>query len=68
MVGWHHRLNAHEFGKLWEIVEGSLSWTFMMFSNSGYQKIPIVISISWLHKKNIYIYQLPHIEHSLSAK
>ena len=34
MVGWHHRLKAHEFGKLWEIVEGSLSWTFMMFSNS----------------------------------
>ena len=25
MVGWHHRLNGHEFGKLWEIVEGSLA-------------------------------------------
>ena len=49
MVGWHHWLSRHEFGKLWEIVEGSLSWTFMMFSNSWYQKIPIVISISWLH-------------------
>ena len=20
MVGWHHRLNRHEFGKLWELV------------------------------------------------
>ena len=25
IVGWHHRLNAHEFGKLWEIVERSLA-------------------------------------------
>ena len=21
MVGWHHRLNGHEFGKLWEMVK-----------------------------------------------
>ena len=21
MVGWHHRLNGHEFEQLWEIVE-----------------------------------------------
>ena len=20
MVGWHHRLNGHDFGKLWELV------------------------------------------------
>ena len=20
MVGWHHGLNGHEFGKLWELV------------------------------------------------
>ena len=20
MVGWHHQLNGHEFGKLWELV------------------------------------------------
>jgi len=20
MVGWHHRLNGHEFGGLWELV------------------------------------------------
>ena len=20
MVGWHHRLNGHEFGKVWELM------------------------------------------------
>ena len=26
MVGWHHRLDGHEFGKLWEIVEDRGAW------------------------------------------
>ena len=26
MVGWHHRLNGHEFGKLWEMVKDRESW------------------------------------------
>ena len=26
MVEWHHRLDGHEFGKLWEIVEDRGAW------------------------------------------
>ena len=26
MVAWHHRLNAHEFGKLWELVMDREAW------------------------------------------
>ena len=22
MAGWHHQLNGHELGKLWELVDG----------------------------------------------
>ena len=27
MVGWHHRLNGHEFGKLWELVMDRELWS-----------------------------------------
>ena len=26
MVGWHHRLNGHELGKLWETVRDRETW------------------------------------------
>ena len=26
MVGWHHRLNGHELGKLWELVIYREAW------------------------------------------
>ena len=26
MVGWHHGLNGHEFGKLWELVMDKETW------------------------------------------
>ena len=26
MFGWHHRLNGHEFGKLWELVTDREAW------------------------------------------
>ena len=26
MVGWHHRLNGHEFEHLWEIVKDREAW------------------------------------------
>ena len=26
MVRWHHRLDGHEFSKLWEIVENRRAW------------------------------------------
>ena len=26
MVGWHHRLNGHEFEQLWELVEEREDW------------------------------------------
>ena len=26
MVGWHHRLNGHEFGGLWELVMDREAW------------------------------------------
>ena len=26
MVGWHHRLNGHEFEKLWESVMDKEAW------------------------------------------
>ena len=26
MVGWHHRLNVHEFEQLWVIVEDREAW------------------------------------------
>ena len=26
MVGWHHGLNGHEFGELWELVMDRESW------------------------------------------
>ena len=26
MVGWHHRLNGHEFGKFWELVMDREAW------------------------------------------
>ena len=26
MVGWHHQLNGHEFGKLWEFVVNRQAW------------------------------------------
>ena len=26
MVGWHHHLNGHEFGKLWELVMNREAW------------------------------------------
>ena len=27
MVGWHHRLNGHEFEQLWEIVNDRRAWS-----------------------------------------
>ena len=26
MVGWHHRLDGHEFEQLWEMVEDREAW------------------------------------------
>ena len=26
MVGWHHRLNGHEFEQVWEIVKDREAW------------------------------------------
>ena len=26
MVGWHHRLNGHGFGELWELVMDGEAW------------------------------------------
>ena len=26
MAGWHHRLDAHEFGELWELVMDREAW------------------------------------------
>jgi len=26
VVGWHHRLNGHEFEQLWEIVKDREAW------------------------------------------
>ena len=26
MVGWHHRLNGHEFEQLWEMVTDREAW------------------------------------------
>ena len=26
MVGWHHRLNGHELGRLWELVTDREAW------------------------------------------
>ena len=26
MVGWHHRLNRHEFSNLWELVMDRKAW------------------------------------------
>ena len=26
MVGWHHRLDGHEFEQIWEIVEERGTW------------------------------------------
>ena len=26
MVGWHHRLNGHEFGEFWELVMDREAW------------------------------------------
>ena len=26
LVGWHHRLNGHEFKQIWEIVENREAW------------------------------------------
>ena len=27
MVGWHHRLNGHELGKIWELVMDREAWS-----------------------------------------
>ena len=27
MVGWHQRLNGHEFSKLWEMVKDREDWS-----------------------------------------
>ena len=32
MVGWHHRLNGHEFGKLRELVMDREAWRFAIGS------------------------------------
>ena len=36
MVGWHHRLNGHGFGGLWELVMDREAWhvTVLVFEKS----------------------------------
>ena len=42
MVGWHHRLNGHEFGKLMEIVRDREAWCAAIH---GVTKSQIALSI-----------------------
>ena len=30
MVGWHHRLDGHEFEQLWEVVKDREAWPAVM--------------------------------------
>ena len=35
MVGWHHRLDAHEFDRLWEMVRGRAKTEGLNNNNSS---------------------------------
>ena len=53
MVGWHHRLNGHEFEQAWEMVKDREAW------HAAVHGVTELDMIEWLN--NIYIHTHTHI-------
>ena len=39
MVRWHHQLNGHGFGRLWELVMDREAWRFMGLLRVGHDRV-----------------------------
>ena len=76
MVGWHHRLNGHEFEQLWELVKEREDWRAVHGSRTGgydwvaghyagsQQTLPVTLPLAGHHTTRPTLVISPNFSHS----